>query len=223
MGSHTPSISSSLSKLKARIGTARPAPAPEPEPERPEMTEDEVERMLRYFRVPPRFLKCTFDNFAGGDKIKAILKEKGAWTDSILLYGTTGGGKTHLATAMLRYHLREIAKTTNQVRFTTAPDILLSIRSCFSRNMDELALVNGFADLGYLVIDDLGADKPTDWAIQTFYLILDRRSREELPTFVTSNLSIQSIENQYGARIASRLADMRTINLQMPDYRKRRK
>jgi len=40
---------------------------------------------------------------------------------------------------------------------------------------------------------------------------------------ITSNLGIQEIENQYGARIASRLADMTVISLKMPDYRKLRK
>jgi len=41
-------------------------------------------------------------------------------------------------------------------------------------------------------------------------------------TIVTSNLSLPEIEQHLGARIASRLSDMKVINIKMPDYRKKR-
>jgi DNA replication protein DnaC len=75
----------------------------------------------------------------------------------------------------------------------------------------------------FLVLDDLGAEKDSEHALTTLYLIIDRRNRDELPTVVTTNYTPDEIESRLGARIASRLADMKTISLmKICDYRKRR-
>jgi DNA replication protein DnaC len=73
-----------------------------------------------------------------------------------------------------------------------------------------------------LCLDDLGAEKTTEYAITTLYLIIDRRIRNEMQTIITTNLSLDEIEATLGARIASRLAEMKIIKINMPDYRKKR-
>lgn len=182
---------------------------------------------LQKYGVPKKFISCSFDSFKGGEKIKEILRTFPE--QSILLSGTTGSGKTHLAIATLRGLVQRdaIPKAagyfSEDAVFTTVPDLLLAIRSSFSRNDDEAELVGKYTNPAVLVLDDLGADKATEWAITTLYLIIDKRNKELQPTIITTNLTMQEIENQYGARIASRLSDMRIINIAMPDYRKRRR
>lgn len=197
----------------------RKAEEAQAEAERIRQIQEHPENWLRQFGVPKKFLQCSFQNFQGGEKVKDVLQTVAG--KDVLLSGSAGCGKTHLAVATLRHRLPEIAGLN--VLFATAPEILLSIRSCFSKNSDEKALVDQFTARDLLIIDDLGADKATEWAVQTLYLIIDYRNREMRPTVITSNLGIQEIENQYGARIASRLADMTVISLKMPDYRKLRK
>lgn len=183
--------------------------------------EENPERWLKEYQVPAKFMGCSFDNFTGGDQVKAICRTFPK--ESILLSGKTGCGKTHLAVATLReFIIKSETPIYSNPIFITSPELLLHIRSCFATNSDEFALVDRYSKAPVLILDDLGADKATEWAVNTLYLIIDRRNKDLLPTFITTNLSIQEIENQYGARIASRLSDMKIVEIKMADYRKRR-
>jgi len=86
----------------------------------------------------------------------------------------------------------------------------------------EEEIVNFYSDMDFLIIDDLGAEKSTEFSITTLYIILDRRIRELKTTIITTNLSMSQIEEHLGARIASRLSEMKNIKINMPDHRKRR-
>jgi DNA replication protein DnaC len=151
---------------------------------------------------------------------------------SVLLIGKTGCGKTHMAVSIAR----ELVKRSLPIRclFITAPELLLEIRSKFNNNSSsadawdhdycktEEDVIDKYSNCGLLILDDLGAEKSTDFAIQSLYLIIDRRNRELRPTIVTTNLSLEEIEEKIDARMASRLADMKVIKINMPDYRKKR-
>jgi DNA replication protein DnaC len=83
-------------------------------------------------------------------------------------------------------------------------------------------MVDSFAQVDWLFLDDLGAEKATSWAITTLFLIIDRRIREMLPTVVTTNLTPEQIEEQLGPRVASRLSGMYCAYIDLPDYRKQK-
>lgn len=197
--------------------------------------------------VPAKFKNASFDNFIGGDIIKKKCREfvsnynregifgRGllSYPGSILFTGPTGCGKTHLAVALCRELVRE--NKNGQIRFITTPELLLEIRATFGTkkpfdswdkgdpNQTEEQVIDNYSGVELLVLDDLGSEKTSDFTIQSLYLIIDRRNRELKPTIITTNLSLQEIEDNLSARIASRLADMTIIKINMPDYRKRRK
>lgn len=110
-------------------------------------------------------------------------------------------------------------------KFITVPNLLMAIRDSFKDGAveTEKAIVDRFTVYPFLILDDLGADRATEWAIETLYLIIDGRDANLKPTFITTNLSIPEIEKLYGARIASRIAGMEIIKIDMPDYRKKRR
>ena len=182
------------------------------------------EQTLFYIGVGKRHLKCSFENYQGGEKIKEICKEIVTKPLDLLLTGNAGSGKTHLAVAIFREWVKTQKVTTNNALFITVTDLLLEIREVFSDKTDktEAEIVNKYAREQYLILDDLGAEKTSEWSITTLYTIIDQRYRQELPTIVTTNLTIDQIGSQISERIASRLSSGKVIKINAPDYRKKR-
>lgn len=122
----------------------------------------------------------------------------------LLLTGAYGCGKTHLALAIAN----QVISQGVQVLYQTAPDFLRSLRATFDReNPAKFDQVFGFAqNVELLVLDDLGAERMTDWAAEQFFGLLDHRYLRDLPTVVVSNLSLAQI-GELSARLGSRLAD----------------
>jgi len=159
----------------------------------------------------------TFESFQGNEKIVAALRE--VTDESIVLTGQTGSGKTHLAVALMK-ESKEIVQY-----FVTVPELLLEIRMTYhpdSRENEE-DIIRKYSQCPLLVLDDLGSEKSSEFSINTLYLILDRRNREMKKTIITTNLSLDEIEQSLGARIASRLSEMKIIKINMPDFRKKRR
>jgi DNA replication protein DnaC len=182
------------------------------------LTPEEKERAaMKWSGVPSKYGLCSFENFMGNIKIAEYLKSIAYSNENIVLTGGPGCGKTHLAVAMMRH--------TGSGKFITVPDLLLKIRDTFNsneRSLTEQELIDSYSSEPFLVLDDLGAEKSTEYSITTLYLIINRRINEERKTLITTNLSLQQISESLGERIASRLSGMNIVKINMPDYRKKR-
>ncbi len=180
-------------------------------------TPDEIiKQNMSWQGVPSKYGLCSFDNFEGNSKISEYLKAIAYSKENIVLTGNPGCGKTHLAIAMMRH--------TGSGKFITIPDLLLQIRDTFNSGnlLTEKELIEDFSKEGFLVLDDLGAEKSSEYSITTLYLILNRRINDEKKTVITTNLSMQKISEALGDRISSRLSGMNIVKINMPDYRKKR-
>jgi DNA replication protein DnaC len=171
----------------------------------------------------------TFDNFlpegvspdphiratvrAAFERCKAFAEKPENW---LLLVGTYGCGKTHLAAAIANHSLANGAPAL----FLNTPDLLDFLRETFapksettySDRFDEIR------DAPLLILDDLGTESPTQWAIEKLYQLLNYRYNAHLPTVITTNKRIEDIE----PRVASRLSDREIVaqfNLLAPDFR----
>jgi DNA replication protein DnaC len=166
--------------------------------------------------IPPRYSSCSFDTFEGAEEQKRALLDLGG--ESVVLTGRTGCGKTHLAVAMLKKSERY------GNLFTTVPELLMKARASFRDGAEESEeqLIERFCAPDLLVLDDLGAEKTSEYSIATLELIIDRRMRYERRTIITTNLSLEQIEAILGARIASRLSEMKIVKINLPDWRKKR-
>ncbi len=181
---------------------------------------DHPEAAMTKAGVGRRFLDRSFETFQGGQKYATMARECAENPHDLVMWGTPGSGKTHLAVSILR----EVVRRGGSALFVTVPELLLEIRNSFSRSEGtaEDEIISRYCAVPLLILDDLGAEKTTEYSITTLYLIIDRRYREEMPTVVTTNLSPPQIEHELGARIASRLAGMRIGEIKLPDFRKRR-
>ena len=184
------------------------------------------ENFLRGYKIPRKHLSCSLENYNGNQSVVKLCYEYAKRLHGSLIFsGICGSGKTHLAVGVLRILITNMLIPKNGALFTTTPELLLDIRQCFKAdsNVDEIELISHYSNIAFLLLDDLGAEKASEWAINTLYLIIDRRNRNEKPTVFTTNLTLKQIANQLGSRIASRLSDCQVIKINMPDYRKLRK
>lgn len=133
----------------------------------------------------------------------------------LYLWGPVGTGKTYAAFAIMK----KLGDMGIRARFYTSPELMDLLRDDFdhkdSYNLDRL-----LESRAALIIDDLGAEKATEWVVETLHKIIDKRYREVLPTYITSNNSLDELAGRVGDRIPSRLAEMcDIIKLDGPDRR----
>lgn len=204
---------------------------------------------LKACGVHEKYQPCDFDNFIGNDRIVKGLR--GYTGGGLVLRGITGSGKSHLAVALMKHvygmrwekycndviggiGMQESGSVVStmagrrpdlSMRFITIPNLLLDIREAYAPNSTktEKQLIEDFASISFLVLDDLGAEKSSEFAITALYILIDRRDAEMKDTVITTNLSQKEIELKLNARIASRLAGWENVAIDMPDYRKRGK
>jgi DNA replication protein DnaC len=127
--------------------------------------------------------------------------------DSLWLSGSTGTGKTTLAMAVSS----AATKAGRSVAIYSLPQLLARIRRTYDAAVGEdsyLAFFERLASVDLLHIDDLGAEKRTDWVLEQLYAIVDERYGAERSILVTTNLEETELEEQIGARTVSRLVEM---------------
>lgn len=120
-------------------------------------------------------------------------------TRNVLLLGDVGVGKTHAAAAMAHQAYVEHGRT---LLFRSAPLLFDGMRP--GRDTADTARREAIT-VDLLVIDDLGAEKASDWTAEQLGIVVDERYRECRPTIVTSNLSPAHLQAVVGERAWSRL------------------
>ena len=153
-------------------------------------------RIMRKAGIPKRFW---------------MVEKGGDWRSGAYIVGPVGVGKTHMAARMAKQALSENAS----VKFLTGGEFLRSIRDTFGGEGSEGDILSKLRSCDLLVLDDLGKDKPTDWAVSMLFQLIDARYNEELPTVVTSQYERDELLRRLSAgeadtarAIVSRLFEM---------------
>lgn len=123
----------------------------------------------------------------------------------LVLLGPVGTGKTGLAIGALR----ELYVRGSSVKFGTVPSLLDSIRPGPDSEEPRRA-IRSLTSVDVLLLDDLGAHKATDWSAERLFMIANDRYTQERPSIVTSNCTLEEIEEAIGPRTISRLMDSAT-------------
>jgi len=137
-------------------------------------------------------------------------------TQSLFLTGSHGTGKTYKAVGILENFVKSLpcpcfkdSQPANHPIFITVPELLLKIRSCFSDpTSSEEYMLKPYIQTPLLILDDIGVEKTTEWALQSLYIIINNRYSEEKQTIITSNLTLDEVREKVGDRIASRISGM---------------
>ena len=160
--------------------------------------------MIRRGDVPTLYSEATLDQFAA--KTRDVLRQ---WLEQpeglVTITGRPGSGKTHCAWAVVREYQRE----HDGARFELSTAFLLDVAAwvgAYGMGGAVPALKQAARFPGLFVLDDLGAEKLTDFGQQSLIYLLTEREQWRRPTLVTSNLSLSEVSGRLDARIASRLA-----------------
>lgn len=125
------------------------------------------------------------------------------FSKGFLISGPTGVGKTYILHALAN-HFRY------SVTFENWVDLLLEYKDTMDKGYQRDAIYQLFSN-NILVIDDVGAEKVTEWAIERLYMIINKAYERGHIVLLATNLTPKQFRETYGDRIFSRLNEMCTL------------
>jgi DNA replication protein DnaC len=185
-------------------------------------------------RLPKRYDGFHFHNYkpqtpsqdAAFKYATALTMEYPAVDRGLLLMGSVGVGKTHLAVSILK-GLTERGFACLFYEFGT---LLKEIQDSYNPNTQasELGVLSPVLKADVLVLDELGGSKPTDWVRDTMAHVINTRYNDKKLTIFTTNYTDERrherdeiLEDRIGSRLRSRLYEMcKSVIMDGPDYRK---
>lgn len=131
--------------------------------------------------------------------------QKGQCGQCLFLTGGVGRGKTHLSAAIAN----AVLENGNTVIYRRAADLFELIRQYrYEENRQKFEeMLEQLRTCDLLVIDDLGAERTTEFVIEQLVILLEERNYRNKPWIISSNLSINEIISTYNDRTADRILD----------------
>lgn len=116
-----------------------------------------------------------------------------------------GIGKSTTAAELL---IRTAVETNTIPAWVNCAELMMEIRATFGERskQTEADIVRQYVRKPLLCIDDLAAEKTSDFSVSTLYVILNQRGEQDRRTIITSNLTLKDLAQTLGDRIANRLA-----------------
>ena len=202
--------------------------------------------LVEQAKFPPRYENCDLASYETEGSQRSLVAAKMAAEKFIanypldkvglLLIGPSGAGKTHLSVAILK---QLIFTKGIACLFCDYRELLKQIQNSYNPSVQvtELDLLRPVFQAEVLVLDDLGAVKPTEWVWDMVSVILNTRYNENRTTIITSNFMDgpaaavsgpraaareETLGDRIGERMRSRLFEMcRVVNVNAPDYRQK--
>jgi DNA replication protein DnaC len=223
--------------------------------------EERATRVMERARIPKRYEHCDFESYvtdladgktwlpqhAQSLKQAKLLTQgfardyPGSGDKGLLFMGPSGVGKTHMAVAALK----ELIRRGHAGLFCDYRELLKEIQASYNPASEstEMKILEPIRTVEILVLDDLGASKPSDWVRDIVGIVLNARYNENRTTLITTNYldhpategevarlpngkliaptREDALEQRIGTRMRSRLYEMcRTVEVSAPDFRR---
>jgi DNA replication protein DnaC len=223
--------------------------------------QDRATRVMERARIPKRYEHCDFESYVTdltdgktwmAQHAQSLKQAKlftqgfvreypGSSEKGLLFMGPSGVGKTHLAVAALK----ELIHRGHAGLFCDYRELLKEIQASYNPASEstEMKILEPIRTVEILVLDDLGASKPSDWVRDIVGIVLNARYNESRTTIITTNYldnpategetarlpngklilptREDALEQRIGSRMRSRLYEMcRTVEVSAPDFRR---
>ncbi|MCP2519713.1 ATP-binding protein [Candidatus Aminicenantes bacterium AC-335-B20] len=209
---------------------------------------EKINYLLSSARIPPRYQHCTFENFDPQNASqKRALKISKKFVENypiqdigLLFLGPCGVGKTHLAVAICH----ELIKTKAvPCLFYDFRELIKDIQSSYSSESEftESEILLPVIETEILVLDELGAKRPSSWVEEMLFYIINQRYNKKKLTIFTSNFpdeiekeettftpdlikskDEETLTDRIGYRLRSRIYEMcKTVEIEGEDFRKK--
>ncbi|HVP64508.1 MAG TPA: ATP-binding protein [candidate division Zixibacteria bacterium] len=206
-----------------------------------------IDRLLKQARVPARYEHCELSNFEHQGSFKSLasahmaarkfVEEYPVESAGLLIIGPIGVGKTHLAVGIMK---ELMTKKGVQCLFYDYRELLKEIQNSWNPQVQvtEMEVLTKVFEAEVLVLDELGAVRPSEWVWDTVSHILNTRYNDKRTTIITTNYLDQppggtavrstdgrqrteeTLGDRIGERMRSRLHEMcRVVNVQGDDFR----
>jgi DNA replication protein DnaC len=204
-----------------------------------------VERRLRTARIPARYQHCDFESFSTNihenPAFNQSLSKARVMAESfvraypihadlgLLFMGPCGVGKTHLGVGLLR----ALVEKGTDCLFYDFRELLKEIQASYNPVVQttEMQVLAPVLETEVLLLDDLGASKPSVWVMDTVAHILNTRYNEKRVTLITTNyldtptrrgsMREDTLADRIGERMRSRLYEMcKVVHIEAEDFRR---
>jgi len=202
--------------------------------------------LLKLSRIPARYAACEFSNYKvdASNALTAAKITVEKWAaqypldcTGLLLVGPSGVGKTHLSVAALK----QLINKGVHCLFCDYRELLKEIQNSYNPSVQatELEVLSPIFETEVVLLDDIGAVKPSEWVWDTVSLILNARYNSKQTTIITSNFldgparkatvssthaagTDDTLGDRVGERMRSRLFEMcRLVQVDGKDYRQK--
>lgn len=172
-----------------------------------------IKKIYKQNYIGMKFQNLNFENFNSNSENElaiAIAKDyankniTSADTKGLIIMGESGVGKTHLA-ASIANRLIENDKIVLMERLITLLDM---IKETFKDNTkSENELIELYSNVDLIIIDDLGTEKISNWALEKLYTIIENRNENKLPIIITTRFNKQGLIERFSQSQDEQLVD----------------